>query len=213
MELISVLMLTYNRAHMIGKAIKSLLEQTYPNLQIIIVDDGSTDNTKEIITQFNDSRIDYFKISHSGISRATNYGLDKAESNIVVRLDNDDYCNQNRISIQYSFYKENEGRYGIIGSNFYFSDVNRNILSKVILLENHKDIVKQLPRRCCMAHSTLLYRKDIILEVGSYAEELLMVNDWDLYLRLLNKTKFYNIQKFLVTIRKHNSNFSSIRDI
>ena len=86
MELISVLVPTYNRAHMIGKAIKSLLEQTHSNLQIIIVDDGSTDNTSEVVKGFGDKRIDYYKINHVGISKALNYGLSKAESILLLDL-------------------------------------------------------------------------------------------------------------------------------
>ena len=63
MELMSVLLPTYNRAHMIGKAVKSLLEQTYSNLQIIIVDDGSTDNTREVIEQLDDKELIIIKLT------------------------------------------------------------------------------------------------------------------------------------------------------
>ncbi len=211
MELISVLMPTYNRAHMIGKAIKSILEQTYSNLQIVIVDDGSTDNTKGVVEQFNDSRIDFYKIGHGGISKALNYGLSKAESNVIIRLDSDDYCDSERIHIQYSFYSKNYGQYGVIGSNFYvtLTGENKTNVLKVIYPRNHKQIFNQLPRNCCLAHPTLLFRKDTILEVGGYSENKQIVQDWELYLRLLNKTKFYNIQKFLVTHRKHGGNISS----
>ena len=211
MELISVLMPTYNRAHMIGKAIKSLLEQTYSNLQIVIVDDGSTDNTEEVIKQFNESRIDYYRIDHVGVSSAANYGLSKAESKIIVRLDSDDYCNINRINIQYSFYRKNNGQYGVIGSNFYVivEEGSESKVLKVIYPKNHRQISEQLPRKCCLAQPTLLFRKDIVLEVGGYTESKQIAEDWDLYLRLLEKTKFYNIQKFLVTYRRHGANLSS----
>ncbi len=212
MELISVLVPTYNRAHMIGKAIKSLLEQTYLNLQIIIVDDGSIDNTQEVVRLFEDSRIDYYKISHGGVSRASNYGLSKAQSNIIIRLGSDDYCDQNRIQIQYSFYKDNRGQYGVIGSNFYVFDMNENVLLKIVCPKGHKQIIEQLPRRCCLADPTVLYRKDIIMEIGGYNQNKTAAEDWELYLRLINKTKFYNIPKFLVTVRRHDNNLSTPKE-
>ena len=83
MELIIAIIPTYNRAHLIYDSIKSLLNQTYKNLQIIIIDDGSTDNTQDVVEQFNESRIEYYKIAHSGVSKASNYGLVKAQSNII----------------------------------------------------------------------------------------------------------------------------------
>jgi glycosyltransferase involved in cell wall biosynthesis len=212
MELISALIPTYNRAHMIGKAVKSLLEQTYSNLQIIIVDDGSTDNTREVINQLEDSRIDYHKIDHVGVSGASNYGLSKAQSNVIIRLGSDDYCHPNRIQIQYSFYKDSRGQYGVIGSNFYVFDMNKNLLLKTVFPKVHKQIIEQLPRKCCLADPTVLYRKDIIQEIGGYNQNKSAAEDWDLFLRLINKTKFYNIQKFLVTIRKHNHNLSAPSD-
>lgn len=180
MELISILLPTFNRANLISNAINSLLSQTYNNLQIIVVDDGSTDNTREIIEQLNDARIDYYEIKHSGISKALNYGLQKAESNIVVRIDSDDYCDPERINVQYSFYNKFKGQYGIIGSNSYVIDQSQNIFLKVSNPETNKNIIDQLPRRCCLSHPTLLYKKDIILGVGGYNENLKIVQDWDL---------------------------------
>ena len=213
MELISVLVPTYNRAHMIGDAIDSLLEQTYSNLQIIVVDDGSTDNTQEVVRLFGDSRIDYYKIDHCGVSGASNYGLSKAESNIIIRLGSDDYCDPNRIQVQYSFYQHNRGQYGIIGSNFYVVDKNKNLLLKTVYPKGHKQIIEQLPRKCCLADPTVFYRKDIIQEIGGYNQNKTAAEDWELYLRLINKTKFYNIQRFLVTIRKHDHNLSTSNEI
>jgi glycosyltransferase involved in cell wall biosynthesis len=213
MELISAIIPTYNRAHLIKDSISSLLNQTYKNLQIIVVDDGSTDNTQEVARQFNDSRIEYYKIEHSGVSKASNYALAKAQSNIIVRLDSDDYCDPHRIQTQYSFYKQNEGRYGVIGSNFYVVDINKNSMLKAVYPEKHKKIYNQLPRKCCLSAPTVLYRKDIVLEVGGYNQNKKAAEDWELYLRLLDKTKFYNIQKFLVSLRKHDNNLSSPNEL
>jgi len=71
---ITVLMTTYNCAPYIGKAVKSILNQTYPNFELLIIDDGSIDNTSEILSVFNDDRINYHTIEHLGRSKALNYG-------------------------------------------------------------------------------------------------------------------------------------------
>ncbi|MES2971089.1 MAG: glycosyltransferase family 2 protein [Patescibacteria group bacterium] len=88
--LISVILPTYNRAHTISKAVQSVLEQTYQKWELIIVDDGSTDNTKEIVGSINDSRIHYYYKANGGPSKARNYGISKSKGKWIIYLDSDD---------------------------------------------------------------------------------------------------------------------------
>ncbi len=89
--LFSVIIPTHNRAGIIGRAIESVLEQTYQNWELIIVDDGSTDNTREIVESYNDDRIRYFWKKNEERSIARNFGIDKAEGTYISFLDDDDY--------------------------------------------------------------------------------------------------------------------------
>jgi len=89
--LFSVIIPTYNRAEIIGKAIESILSQTYNYWELIIVDDGSTDNTSEIINSYNDTRIKYFYKKNEERSIARNYGIAKAKGDYISFLDDDDY--------------------------------------------------------------------------------------------------------------------------
>ena len=89
--LFSVIIPTHNRAGIIGRAIESVLEQTYQNWELIIVDDGSTDNTREIVESYNDGRIRYFWKKNEERSIARNFGIDKAEGTYISFLDDDDY--------------------------------------------------------------------------------------------------------------------------
>ncbi|MEZ4907355.1 MAG: glycosyltransferase family 2 protein [Saprospiraceae bacterium] len=89
--LFSIIIPTYNRADMIVKAIQSVIEQTYSNWELIIVDDGSTDNTEEVVRSYNDERIKYFYKDHEERSIARNYGIDKSTGLYISFLDDDDY--------------------------------------------------------------------------------------------------------------------------
>lgn len=89
--LFSVIIPTYNRAHLIGKAIESVLGQTYPHWELIVVDDGSTDNTREVVAGYDDGRIRYYYKKNEERSIARNYGIDRAEGLYIGFLDDDDY--------------------------------------------------------------------------------------------------------------------------
>jgi len=90
MPLISVIIPTYNRAHTIKVAIDSVLAQTYKNWEIIVSDDGSVDNTKEVVESYNDNRIKYFKKKNGGPSSALNFGISHASGKWIMYLDSDD---------------------------------------------------------------------------------------------------------------------------
>lgn len=89
--LFSIIIPTYNRAHLISKAIQSVLDQTYTHWELVIVDDGSTDNTEEVVRKFNDQRIRYFRKNHEERSVARNFGIEKSRGLYISFLDDDDY--------------------------------------------------------------------------------------------------------------------------
>ncbi|NBU82584.1 MAG: glycosyltransferase family 2 protein, partial [Flavobacteriaceae bacterium] len=93
MPYFTIVIPSYNRAHIVGRAIESVLNQSYSDFEIIVVDDGSTDNTKEVVCQFLDSRINYFFQENSGVSAARNTGSKLAKGDYLVFLDSDDYVN------------------------------------------------------------------------------------------------------------------------
>lgn len=205
--MISVVMPVYNGEKYIKDAIKSILVQTYSKFEFLIIDDGSTDRTKEMIQSFNDERIRYYKLSHIGLPAALNFGLRKAKYNLIARMDSDDVSMPKRFEMQVDFLIQNPN-YGIVGTNFYFLNQLTGEKRKIVLLKKDFDIKEQLPRKCSFAHPTIMFRKKIILSVGGYSENEI-VEDWDLYLKLLDKTKFYNIQTELVVVRQHSNNISS----
>jgi glycosyltransferase involved in cell wall biosynthesis len=102
--LISVMMPTYNNAKYIKQAIESIYAQNYDNIEIIVVDDGSTDNTKEIVQQYKD--IKYFYTEHKGIPFARNLVLEKSKGEYIAVLDSDDYWLPNKLNTQMQYFKD-----------------------------------------------------------------------------------------------------------
>ena len=106
-DLISVIIPTYNRAHLIKRSAQSVLNQTYKNLELIIVDDGSTDNTKEVIDSLNDERIVYIKQENQGAAAARNTGIDIAKGKYIAFQDSDDVWHSDKLEKQIYILKEN----------------------------------------------------------------------------------------------------------
>ena len=91
-NLVSVIIPTYNRAHLIKRSAMSVLNQTYSNLELIIVDDGSTDNTEEVVKSIDDNRVIYIKQPNQGACAARNNGIDHAKGEFIAFQDSDDVC-------------------------------------------------------------------------------------------------------------------------
>lgn len=118
----SVIMPTYNRANMIGKAIKSVLAQTYTNWELLIVDDGSTDNTKQVVEAYHDPRIRYIYQQNAERSAARNKGIDNARGQYICFIDSDDYYLPNHLE---GFANNLENNVGV-GMLFGLNVIDRN---------------------------------------------------------------------------------------
>jgi glycosyltransferase involved in cell wall biosynthesis len=94
---ITVLLPVYNSQPYVGAAIKSMLNQTYDQFELLIIDDGSTDNTASVVKSFNDDRINYLYKEHTGLAESLNFGLQKAKYNYIARMDSDDISHENRL--------------------------------------------------------------------------------------------------------------------
>jgi glycosyltransferase involved in cell wall biosynthesis len=104
--LVSIIVPVYNSEKYIEDTLKSCLSQTYTNIELVIVNDGSTDNSENVILAFNDCRIKYYKIDNSGACEARNYGISKASGQLFQFLDHDDVLDPNKLTIQVTQYKQ-----------------------------------------------------------------------------------------------------------
>ena len=190
-------MATYNGERYISEAIESVLNQSYTNFEFIIVDDGSTDTTAQIIASFSDSRIIYLKKNtNSGIADSLNLGISKARGAYIARMDDDDVCMPNRFEEQLKAFEQDNDLI------FCGSNVSGNDGEPLRTPENHDDILLELLFRNPIFHPTAIIRKEFLLG-ESYNINSVPSEDYDLWSRLIFKGKFYQFQKPLLYCRVH----------
>ena len=131
-DLISVIIPTYNRAHLIKRSAQSVLNQTYKNLELIIVDDGSTDNTKEVIDSLNDERIVYVKQENHGVSSARNTGINVANGKYIAFQDSDDIWHSDKLEKQINTLKQNN-------ADIVFCKIFKQFYRRIIVFYSFKE--------------------------------------------------------------------------
>ncbi|MCX6162786.1 MAG: glycosyltransferase [Ignavibacteriae bacterium] len=212
--LVSIVMPTYNRAKFIGKAIESILEQSYKNWELLVIDAISTDNTEEIIRKLNTkySNIKYVKMSADDpkISEKLNFGINIASGKYISRLDDDDYwCDKDVLKLQINFLEENPD-YVLVGGGVILVDAGYNELFKYLKKEKHEDIRKNALLSNPFNHCTVMFRKDTALLLNGF-NKITFCEDWDFFLRLGLKGKFYNFQRYFTCYLLSGQNMSYTR--
>lgn len=201
---VSVIISTYNRAHLLGRAIQSVLDQTYQDLEIIVVDDASTDNTEEIVSGFKDERIQYVRHEENkGGAAARNTGIKIANGDYVGLLDDDDEWLGDKLQKQVDAMEElpDNDWGGTYCGHFHMGH-------KVTRVEAIKqgNLKKELLKGEVNvgASSTLLFRRHAICEVGLFDEDLARYQDWELLIRFFRRYKLSSVREPLVKVYGHN---------
>lgn len=206
--MVSVILPVYNGEKYLREAVDSILNQTFKEFELLILNDGSTDSTEEIIKSYSDERIRYFNLEHRGLPSTLNFGLLKAKYDYVARMDADDICHPKRFEKQMDFLVNNPS-VDILGTNILRIYEGKKLKEKIRLPEKNTFIKNQLSSKCCIAHPTIMFKKELILSVGGYNLNE-KVEDWELYLRLIKNATFHNLQECLLTLRVHGNNLSNI---
>lgn len=164
---VSVVMAVYNGGETIGKSIESVLQQSYADWELIVVDDGSTDSTAEVVRSFTDPRIRLYSRSHAGRVAARNYGLSRCHSNLIAILDADDLMTRNRLEIQ----RQAALRAPEIGVHAGWYRVVDTGKLQVSPLSN-RSITRFLWSGSSIGHSTVMFNKDAIPIELTYPDDL-----------------------------------------
>jgi glycosyltransferase involved in cell wall biosynthesis len=202
---LTVLMTTYNCAPYIRQAIKSILIQTYKDFELLIVDDGSTDNTEEIVKNFSDMRIRYIKRNHIGRSSALNFGLKNSSNDIIALMDADDISHPERLELQVKNYSNNSNEV-VFTTAAYFK--NNKIVFKGESSANHDQIYKKLALHGPYNNATALFNRKLFLENNGYDESIVFGEDHEIWLRLKNFLEFKQLKNVLYFIRFRDSSLS-----
>jgi len=183
MSSVSVIIPAYNQGHYLEECIQSVLEQTYQDFEIIIVDDGSSDNTREISTSFSDPRVHYIYQENRGLSGARNTGIKKAKGCYITYLDSDDLFLPKKLEVLINKF-ENEPDLGIIAGQAIVIDEQGEKLGEVFDTPPPKDQLQFLMGNPLHVGSVLL-RSEWQTKVGYFDESLRSYEDWDMWLRLV----------------------------
>lgn len=211
---VSVILPTFNGAKFIDRAISSVLNQTFRNLEILVVDDGSSDNTFEVVLNFSkqDARVIYLKNEKNlGIQRSLNLALKSSKNEYIARIDDDDeWIDKEKLEKQINFLNENQD-YFLVGTGTIVVDENRKELFRFLNPKTNDEIRRSLLKRNCFTHSSVLFRKESVLKLGGYSEteETLHVEDYDLWLRLGKFGKQANLSDYSVTFMNREKAISS----
>jgi len=181
--LVSVVIATYNMAQYLPKAIDSVLAQTWENLELIVVDDGSTDNTVAAMEAYrDDARVRYLPTENQGQPRAKNTGVTAARGEFIAFCDADDLWSPKKLAIQMPFF--NNPKVGVVYSDVSYIDESGMPLEKAIPYERHSgQVTEHLVIKNFVPFGTAVIRQECVEKNGAFDVDLPMGIDWDLWLR------------------------------
>jgi uncharacterized protein len=206
-DLVSVIIPTYNRSHFVTQAIDSVLCQTYPNIELIVVNDGSTDDTEEKLQPYMDS-ITYISKENGGISSAVNAGLRIANGEYIARLDDDDLFMPEKTEKQLRVFAENP-EVGLVTCEYFVADeVGRpTSLRKMPDFSRYGPFLSILLRELMMFPSIVTIRREAYDQVGLYRD--VFAEDLDMHLRVTRYWDVGVVNQPLVKYRWHFGNITS----
>jgi glycosyltransferase involved in cell wall biosynthesis len=209
--IITVLMPVYNGEIYLREAIESILNQTFTFFEFLIVNDGSTDNSENIILSYTDRRIRYIKNDENLKLIATlNKGLNQAQGKYIARMDADDISMFNRLELQLKF-MESHPEIGLLGSNIleFSNDVNKS--TKIKFKETHHEIKFKLFFDTHFPHPAAFIRKSILDKYNlNFNLDCLHAEDYDLWNRIAKHTQLHILQDYLVAKRTHEDQISKV---
>jgi len=193
MESISVIIPTYNRKALLKKAIDSVLNQSYQEFELIIIDDGSTDETKELIRKYN-NRVCYVFQENKGPSFARNQGIKTSKADYIAFLDSDDWWDKDKLKIQYELMQENKDCLISHTQEIWHKDGKIFNQKKKHKKYSGNIFDKCLPI-CAVSMSTVMIKRELFDEVGFFDESLPCCEDYDFWLRVSPYHSFLLIDK------------------
>lgn len=215
--LISVVMPAYNAQKYLSIAIESILNQTFKEFELIIINDASSDKTLSIIKSFakKDSRVKIINNdTRLDIAGSLNKGISAASSEIIARMDADDISLPNRLEVQYKLINDSK-RIAAVGANIVVMDPQEKDISARSYPEKSKDLKKCFFKYSPFAHPVVMFRKKFFDEVGGYDPKYSPTEDLDLWFRMGMKHEFKSVPQLLLRYRlsESSSSHSIIRNL
>lgn len=205
---VSVIIPTYNNAKFIGEAIDSVLNQTYQDFEIIVVDDGSTDNTEEVLSKYK-NRIRYIYQKNKGPAAAKNKGILASQSKYIATLDSDDIWLPQKLQLQVDLLDSNK-QLGLVYTDTYQVNIDDKSIDKETYFNRYKPcsgrVLDKLLFHNFIPSLTVMMRRSCLEKAGLFDESLYTGEDWDLWLRIAEEFPIDYINIPLGKRRIHKTN-------
>ena len=207
-----VVMPLYNAARFVRKAVDSILSQTYPQYQVMIVDDGSTDGSSEIFSGKIGTKFVILRQKNSGPGAAMNRALSYAWDNkipLIARMDADDISMPTRLEVQVRLLHQNPAM-AACSANCFYMDSEREEIIGTSTVPSRSSLIKWEIKNGLrgMIQGASMFRTDALVKVGGYRPQFQLAEETDLFLRLAEKFELGNSKQYLYKIRMHQSSLS-----
>jgi len=201
--LVTIYIVNHNYGRFIEKAIESVLSQSHSNIQLIIIDNGSKDHSRQILRKLKPQQASVIFQKNKGLIAANNLAIKLSKGKYIMRLDADDWLKKNAVTMMVKEFKRNK-QIGLVFSNYYEVDENENISKEIKRYDFQK--VKLLDRP---AHGACtMFKSELFKKVGYYDEEFDCQDGFDIWLKFIKKYKVKSIKKSLWFYRQHGSNLT-----
>jgi glycosyltransferase involved in cell wall biosynthesis len=210
---VSVILPVYNAERYLTDAVESILGQTFKDFEFLIINDGSTDGSGAILDRYakQDSRIRLWHRENSGYVSALNFMLGEAKTGLIARMDADDVAMPGRFEVQVAALAEDPGLV-LVGGQIELIDADSRRLGVLAQPLSHEEIDEfHLRGHTSVCHPMAMFRRDAVLRVGGYREELILAEDLDLWLRLAEVGRLRNLPEVVLQYRVHDQSVSSQR--
>lgn len=211
--MITVLMPAFNCGKFIAQAVRSILNQSFTGFELIIIDDGSLDDTQSVISNFKDPRVRYFKKEHTGLMDSIDFGFNKSANEIIARMDADDLAHPLRFQRQLDFFK-NRPDVDLLSSWYavFNDDRIRYIVGRSIYDEEIRKNLALYPDIC---HPSVMFRKSKFLKLGGFKVDYRYdaVGDYFIWLKYKSYLKFYNLPQVLHFYRERADSVSNLNKL
>lgn len=218
--LVSIIIPTYNRAHLIGETLDSVLAQTYKNWECIVVDDGSTDNTEVFMAEYiaKDSRFQYYhrpKDRLSGGNAARNFGFELSKGEFIQWFDSDDLMHPEKLKIQLNHLIKSDLNFCVCQNLVFEKSIYENMILRHQYIHSENPFEDFVMVKIVWMTPSAIWKK-AFLQTFDYLfdEELKAAQEWEFHCRVLAKdSEYLPVNKALVYVRKHAQSISSSKDI
>ena len=208
LPLVSVVMPVYNGRQHLRQAIDSVLTQSLRDFELIIVDDGSSDGSPDIVRAYTDARIRLFACPHRGLVETLNQGMQACTGTFIARMDADDISVANRFEQQVAFLQQHPG-VALLGSWFTAFGIHGVRLNRACT--GDEDLKTTFFQRNCFVHGSVMLRRTILAEAGLYRAPLFLAEDYDLWLRISERARVACLPSSLYWYRNTATQLTRVR--